>query len=165
VQRDADRRLLRAACLGTNGSLLACDTFVNDSANAGCVGCIDTPNTASSYGALIDYSGIVYINIGGCVDLVEPCNLPCAKAFEAVSECTATACDPVLYCTTGPAYSACEQAAQTGTCACDGFAASSSCLDSIAVAGHPAFATCLASQANGDFQTTYTAVATFICGP
>lgn len=150
-------------CYGSGGSGPTCDAFVNGPANTACVACLDTPNTASKYGALIDFSGIVYVNLGGCVSLVEPCNQSCAQAFEAVADCTAASCDPVSSCTTSSAYSTCETAAQSGTCACDGFVASGNCMNTIADASHPSYATCFGSQTS-DFQTLYTAVATFICG-
>jgi hypothetical protein len=151
-------------CFGSDGSPASCSAFVSSPANAGCVSCLDTPSTATSYGALIDNGVVVYVNVGGCVSLVEPCNLACAQAFEAVPQCSTAACDPTLYCSATSDYSVCEQASQNGTCACDGFVASGDCMKSIAVDGHPAFATCFGSQTN-DFQALYTAVATFICGP
>jgi hypothetical protein len=151
------------ACLGPNASNATCGTFTNAPSNAACVSCIDTPDTATSFGALIDNGVVVYVNLGGCVALVEPCNLACAQAFQAVAQCTTTACAPNLYCTNANSYSACEQAAQGGSCACDGFVAAGACMNSIAAAGHPAYTTCFGSQPS-DFQATYTAVATFICG-
>jgi hypothetical protein len=151
-------------CLSGAGAGAGCNAWISAAANTACYACLDTPNTAPAYGALIDYSGIVYANVGGCVSVVEPCNLPCAKAFEAISQCTGTACNPATYCTDQTTYDTCSQAAENGTCACDGFQKSADCMGGVATVGHPAYAACFGSQTT-DFQTVYTAVATLLCGP
>jgi len=151
-------------CLGTGASGSACATWTTASANTACDACLETQHTASAFGALVEYSGIVYANLPGCVAIVEPCNQACAQAVQALTLCDLGACNPATYCPSQSAYDTCRTAAESGTCACDAFAASANCMASIAAAGHPAYATCFGSQTS-DFQTTFTAVATVICGP
>jgi len=108
------------------------------------------------------------VNTPGCVALVEPCNQPCAAAFQADVFCAnLAACNPM----TGPctvtassstAYQNCAAAA--GSCGCSGYNASAQCLQLLIDEPdmHPAVATCGLA---GAFEARYNAIAAFICGP
>jgi hypothetical protein len=154
------------ACLN-GGTAAGCASFI--SANAGCWSCLDSSPTASSYAGGINLGAEYLVNTPGCVALAEPCNQPCAAAFQASVLCdNLKACNP----TTGPcavttgasqtAYDNCTAAASS--CGCSGFSASGQCLQLLMDEpdAHPAVATCGLA---GGFQQRYNAIAAFICGP
>jgi hypothetical protein len=138
-------------------------------ANAPCYGCLFTPDTAPQYGAVIGYGNVQEVNLGGCIVLAEPCNEACAQAVLNDFQCVYTACDPhpgaacgVTDSTSSKANAACVQAADS-TCGCSGYASSARCATQLTGAQHPAETLC--NLLATDFNTSYTAVATFMCGP
>ena len=93
------------ACFGAQKTSSHCQTF--QSANALCASCIVTPDSAMTYGPIIDHGAFVTANVAGCIELMvdsaigaEPrcvdggaAELACAKAAQAVDGCELAACE------------------------------------------------------------------------
>jgi malic enzyme len=112
------------------------------------------------------------VNLGACVTLAEPCNAACGEAVQADRLCSFAACDP----TQGPclvtstaslaAFNACESEADTTCGACSGFGnAATQCLDALVADSSKHAAATLCGLGSSDFNSRYTAVASFLCGP
>jgi hypothetical protein len=149
------------ACLDPNATTSTCQSF--QLSNAACAACISTDDTASSYGPLINKAnvGIVTINVGGCIALLEPCNLECAQAYMANDECTESSCAPncqVFDQLSFDDYIACTQTADT--CGCTTENTRAQCANLLTGSTHPA-ETCITAP---DFQTFYQQVAPIFCG-
>jgi hypothetical protein len=146
------------ACLVSGADMTECSAF--EQANAACVACVLTPDTAKKYGPLIDHGGFVTANIAGCLELTDPTMLSCAKAVQALSGCELAACEAncaVHDSTSLAGYDACVGQAVTGGCRSLG---SSAACALTAPDADPKTAPCLA-----DFQTFYEAVVPLFCGP
>jgi hypothetical protein len=151
------------ACLAPGSTTAGCDAWQTNAANTTCLGCLYTGSSAAAYGVLIGYSlgslVFVEVNQAGCIALAEPCNLPCAQAMQAETECSNAACSS--YCATLSSYDTC--ATESDSCGCSGYATSAACQTQITGTQHPAESTC---DLNGvSFQAIYNATATFMCGP
>lgn len=146
-------------------SVPGCNAWVSDNANAGCLSCLLTDSTSAQYGVLIAFPGNqAALNVAGCIALAEPCNIPCAKALLADIECKSAACNVTTNCASNPnANTACETAAESCT-ACSGYFNQTGCLQDLRGAQHPAQQNCGTGTASLPFGTTYTAIATFMCG-
>jgi hypothetical protein len=147
-------------CVGNNSSEMACDQDQNNLPQ--CFACIFSPDTAASWGPIIEQqNGLLRANIFGCIALLEPCNLACAKASETQYECELTACEancPVSGQSSETAYETCLQTADS--CGCQPFYDPGQCVASI-TGSHPA-AQCV-NQSN--FQAFYDFIAPLFCGP
>jgi hypothetical protein len=152
-------------CLGPNRANDLCNQFRQ--ANAACVACILTPETAAKYGPILDHGGFVTANVGGCLELAgdqqqEPdaSELPCAKAVQALAGCELDACGancPVDDGASLTEYDAC--AASAAAAGCQSYETAADCADAEGEAS--AFgAACLS-----DFQTFYDVVVPVFCGP
>jgi hypothetical protein len=160
------------ACQGSASTTQTCDTW--KSANGNCSNCVTTPSTGSPYGALVDYvtiggtgnGGVVYINVGGCLAAAEPCNKPCAAAELAEIQCYNAACSNTV-CGDYDSYNACSVEAQSCTDCSDFVNAVNNCEAALigAASQHPSVALCDVGNTTDDFQTWFTKVATFMCGP
>jgi len=109
-----------ADCLGTTGGT-ACGTFQSDSANAACLTCMTSPYNATQTvdGPLLQGMNYLVLNIGGCISLTDPCQMSCAAAWEARQLCELASCGsvcPVTDDTSGAAYEACVNTADTCSC-------------------------------------------------
>jgi hypothetical protein len=99
-----------------------CSTFQMDSANAACLGCLISPMSPPQQqdGPLLQGMNFELLNIGGCIALADPCQMPCAAAWEAKQQCEEAACPssacPVTDATSGAAYEACINEADTCSC-------------------------------------------------
>jgi hypothetical protein len=86
------------ACFGPNQSETACAAFQPDAdaTRAACAACIVTPQTASTYGAVVLYTSISIgiPNVAGCIELLDPTSsgLACAKSVQADDDCDLAAC-------------------------------------------------------------------------
>jgi hypothetical protein len=81
-------------CYGQNATAGTCNAF--GSQNSSCYACLVSNSTDNPYGPIVAYpNGDYYFNTPGCVELLEPCNVECAKVFQAGFECQAASCDPV----------------------------------------------------------------------
>jgi hypothetical protein len=153
-------------CLSTATSATPCSSWI--AANGACWGCLSTSPTASRFGAGIDVGPIFLVNTPGCIALAEPCNQPCAAAFQAHILCDSlVACDPTMgaclvTASSSSAYEACSAAADT--CGCSGFTTSAGCFQLLLddPANHPSVSIC---GLEGGFPQRYSGIATFMCGP
>ncbi len=127
------------ACLGTSSSNAQCTAFF--STNAGCIACVDSQSTDSTYGALINLpDGTSAANVAGCIALtdgdltatgcgaryqanqfckIDACETSCpvdttAASYTAFSNCQADAGGTV--CKTQLANSGCGSSAQFSRC-------------------------------------------------
>ncbi len=149
-------------CLvGTDGGVATCDAFLSDMANATCNECMISDSTNTAYGALIAFGNYTVLNIGGCVDLLDPCAEECAKVIEGNEAC------PVVACASCP-----ENASSTAIAACADLARECSCLhDSVATAACAYLASsgptiqCYPTAMNGGFAGRAIFMGTLFCGP
>jgi hypothetical protein len=152
-------------CLGPSRSSDLCNQFRQ--ANAACVACILTPETAARYGPILDQGGFVTANVAGCLELAgdqqqqpDASELPCAKAVQALAGCELDACDancPVDDPTSLTEYDQC--AASAAAAGCQSYETAAACADAEGEAS--AFgAACLS-----DFQNFYNVVVPLFCGP
>ena len=149
------------ACDGEGSSGPACAAFVE--AHGPCFNCINTSFGDARSGPLINLSnGVALNNLGGCLALLEPCNLSCAKAINARLACEAAAC--VDNCGTNEGnFDNCTAAADE--CAPDGclaYVEDANCANTIAdqFDRHPG-SVCF-QQTFGQY---YNVVAPIFCGP
>jgi hypothetical protein len=127
--------------------------------NAKCAACILTPDTAAKYGPLIDHGNLVTANVAGCLELLAPGSLACAKAVQQLGGCELAAC--LANCAVHDAasladYEAC--ATQAESAGCQTFTSAAACALDLPDAA-PGAAACL-----GDFQSFYMAVVPIFCG-
>jgi hypothetical protein len=83
-----------ASCISDTSNEAACKAYFADEKGVVCGDCIDSDLGDSMYGAAIQSGGVVQLNIGGCIALVDPCNQACAEANEAALLCGAASCGP-----------------------------------------------------------------------
>ena len=144
--------------------------------NAKCSACLFSDVGAKSYGAAIvatgagGMNGYTYPNVAGCVALAEPCNVKCAEAILDDYLCAFSACDVAdggLCASASEAdLTTCLSASDsTMGCSCYGYSSYESCTGALLAdpMHHPAAELC--SLTNTDFQPSYMAIATFMCGP
>jgi len=159
------------ACLGSDASQESCDEdwgAGEDAAHATCQSCILTPSSASLWGPLIDYGtgadggagGTVSVNVAGCVQILDPSQLPCAMSVEEADECQHAACDPGCPVSDAASFAdwqACIQASGAQD-ECGPYLQSASCVNG-EDAG-PA-AACVTGQT---FEDVFFSIASVFCG-
>jgi hypothetical protein len=158
------------SCLGPQASATTCDQAWGageDTQHATCQSCILTQSSATKWGALVDYSlggdagegGIVSVNVAGCIEILDPSQLPCAESVQQADECEHAACDavcPVNDAASFANWEACVNASANGECLT--YATSAQC-ESGEDSGPAA-----ACVTGSDFQDQFMAVATVFCG-
>jgi hypothetical protein len=119
--------------------------------------CLESPSTATNWGAIIITGALTYANEAGC--FYQKGDALCAQEIETSLECDQMACGtncPVTDTTTYNAYQTCVSQADNDPTRCRAYAASAACAVD---AGTPT------SACTGpDFQTTFTKIATVLCG-
>jgi len=125
-----------SGCLG--GSQSSCNSWLNDSSNNKCLGCLAPQQNQNSGGLLFGPSGtdVIGTNLPGCIDLADKSNgSMCAKALEPALQCDAYACGSS--CTDQASYDACAQTANGSGGACNNFASNvkQSCASDFVDAG------------------------------
>ena len=151
------------ACLGPQATVDGCNTFTQ--MNAACVACILTPETAPTYGPILDHGGFVTANVAGCLELAgdeqpDASELSCAKTVQALAGCELAACEAncaVHDAASLEAYDACATGVEAA--GCEMYANAAACADSEGEASALG-AACLA-----DFATFYQVVVPAFCGP
>lgn len=149
-------------CLSVGG-MQACDAFGPgaDQAHLACGNCISSNFGDSTWGPLVHSANVLETNGAGCIALLDPSALDCAKAVQANDECEHAACDPVCGATNAVAFDEWDQCgAAANTCGCSSWFAASNCVKAIAADGGPA-AQCLVGQT---FQDFFSVVAAVFCG-
>jgi hypothetical protein len=151
-----------ADCRGPNETQSLCTGFGADMQNARCIACMETTVGDGTWGVVIIDAPQTWINVPGCIVLAEPCNLACAEAMTAQTDCYVTACGAACTGSSSQATFQCEQDAVTACTTCSQFLQGAGCFTQITGPTHPAYALCDMSQPGTPAQ--FTAVATMICG-
>jgi len=105
------------ACFN-GGPAGACNAFEGDAGNTACVNCMESSSSLPEYGPIITDQSLAHLNRAGCIALADPCNLACAQAVEAVTDCENKAC-AACPLATGPdigVFETCTQAADNCSC-------------------------------------------------
>jgi hypothetical protein len=100
------------ACFAGSSTTTACDAFTGDAANASCIGCVLTPQSASSYGAIVGLSNnTIRPNIEGCIALTDGNTSAsgCGALYQALEVCRYDACAPVCDVSTPAGKQALQQ--------------------------------------------------------
>ena len=135
-------------CLGPASTMASCSTFASSDGGLACENCMITQLASGTYGTLFQDGDVLFLNIGGCIALVDPCNQACAQAEEAAELCNVASCTAVCLPanpTTADlnAFNGCTQASDT--CSCNGYNnARTECADALGSS----------SSAGGCFATT-----------
>jgi hypothetical protein len=161
VCTQAETDTFYADCLGSTATSSACAGFKSDSRYSVCVACIETPQSASHYGPLVDYGSFIAPNVAGCIELTDPNGLACATKIQTATACELAACQANCPVNGSPdslaAYDSCTKAADDGVCQSYALAASS-CRRAEQDSGLSA--PCL----NSDFASYYSEVVPVFCG-
>lgn len=147
------------------GDNTKCTAMTKDTTKANCLKCLNTPETNSKWGALVeDSQGLIRNNIAGC--LAVKGDAACSKAISEQSQCARAACpDTVCPVPDGDtaalnALNACESKADTTVCKT--YADKAACANSDD--GGTAAKACIApSTSTDDFKDTYLLVAGVLC--
>jgi len=99
---DAQLDTMVAACFAASATKPACDSWVDDTANAGCLACWAGPTDGMGGATVTSWAPVLYttnggqavvINEGGCIALADPSALMCAQNTEYAFECDFAACE------------------------------------------------------------------------
>jgi hypothetical protein len=152
------------SCFGRAETMTSCGVWMT--AHPGCQACVYSSSTDTAYGPVINdvISNLQTLNVGGCVALLEPCNLECAHGMQASEQCFEKACDsscpPVTSEATYNQVVACQTSAET--CPCQAYTELlTQCEDTIAARASPAF-TCV--QANMVVPAAFKQMVSLFCG-
>jgi hypothetical protein len=151
---------------GDAASAAACTQFVEaGSGNVTCAACLDTLETASSYGPIVEGVGGKELNLAGCVQnaVATDAGYACAEDIQAAERCVEKACKancPITDMTSRAAYIACTKQAATGGCSTF-TAAATGCYAAFVDAGTGQIATCVPGATVDD---TFIAYGLFFCG-
>jgi hypothetical protein len=153
-------------CLAANSTQQTCAKWGTsaDPAHKTCAQCLITQATATKYGPLVLYKGVINANIAGCIELLDPTNgLNCATAIQQSEECDHAACDSVCPVTDNASFQLWQQCVTAAEAAgCKKYADAAKC-GSAEQDGGPA-AACFPSGASPAFQDYYNAIAPVFCG-
>jgi hypothetical protein len=157
---------LYAACLGPAQTPAACNAW--QAANAACLACIITDQSAPRWGAVLLAGTTVQLNFATCIALAEPCNKPCSDAVMALFECEFAACNAASQCKSAPftQVGVCDSTSLAPGCACAAYSTAAECFQILSdTTQHPAWNLCALDTKNETFESRLTAIATFMCGP
>ncbi len=149
------------ACRGPTWTQAACTAFGQNLQNATCLTCMETPVYAAHYGVVVLEMQTNWVNVAGCIALVEPCNTACAQAIDAVAQCWTAACEPYCQQATNAELQQCEQSSVNSCATCEGFFVDAPCITQLMAADHPASTLCGLTQSGG---AEFSAIAKTICG-
>jgi hypothetical protein len=148
------------ACLAPGATPDTCAAFRSDPSNDACANCIQTDDTASHYGPLINNRHtFITTNVAGCIELTDPSALSCAKSLQARGGCELLACQancPVYDQASRGAYDSC--ASESDRTGCQSYAIVAACANGEADAATSA--NCLLPT----FADFYYAVVPLFCG-
>jgi len=159
-----------AACFAPTATLASCNAY--QAASTTCFQCILTESTAPGYGPIIYFKdgpgGVTVSNVAACVALSEPCNLPCAEAILADTQCEIASCLEGS-CATAHSADVVACADEANLCsACSGYFTAQKCYQKLLAdpASHPSAVLCdLSSPSGGIFASNFTALSAYMCGP
>jgi hypothetical protein len=72
--------------------LATCKAFEQDPARSACAACIFTPSIQPDWGPVVSFGPVLMPNVGGCIALLDPTELDCARWFQTIVECPAASC-------------------------------------------------------------------------
>jgi hypothetical protein len=155
-------------CLGSSGSDAACTTAFNAATN--CYNCIFTKQSDAKWGPVVTTTnGLANLNVGGCIDLLEPCNATCAATFENDLECEQKSCSTNCPITADAgsqtAYDNCANTVDLcdpGGCAA--YFNGTGCGSELTGAGHPASACVGPQNTEAAFESEFLALVPVFCG-
>jgi hypothetical protein len=151
------------SCLGSNATQAGCNLLIGMGASAAdlaCSQCVFSEDTDPTHGPIIDRGSTVAINLPGCVQLLDPNGVACAKALQAADRCEVDACSancPVSDAASLALYDGCIETAAAG--GCKTFEMATGCADNEADGG-PAGA-CFAGTS---FLEQYDSIVALFCG-
>jgi hypothetical protein len=139
---------------GTNGT----------EANKACAACLFTSETASAYGPLIEKSGVVELNVAGCIAIAENHSdgTGCGGKYQASSQCGDASCKPSCPVTDDTSFQLFEQCVMNADGQaqyCKSYSDAATCADAIMEAG-AAGSSCLGFQS---FDDGYAQIAPTFC--
>jgi hypothetical protein len=159
---------------GPGASQARCNEWVEDSNNASCLSCWAAPVTAATWPPVVYLSSSaggqeVFINIGGCIHLLDPSEDKCALNIEYELQCDLAACAPScpipgMGDTTRAidALDQCLSHASSGVCSAYGDPANQCAEMLTGDGGNSPAALCYAANSNVDAFLQYLLLA---CGP
>jgi hypothetical protein len=144
------------ACLNNaTRTQAACTAFATSRAT--CLACLESKYTDMTWGPLVSYSGVVNLNLGGCVAIVDPAGAACAQKVQDYDQCVHTACDGVCPVNSPAAFQLWQQCQTIASQqACGMYSTAANCL-----ANDTAAAVC---NNAGGFDAAFMAVAPLFCG-
>jgi hypothetical protein len=151
------------SCLGPSATQASCEAIIGMGASASdlaCSTCVFSEDDDPTHGPIIDRGSTVAINLPGCVELLDPNGLACAKSLQAADRCEVDACSancPVSDAASLSLYDSCIETVAEGGCST--FEMATGCADNEADGG-PA-AGCFAGST---FLQQYDAVVALFCG-
>ncbi len=151
------------SCLGSSATQAGCDMIIGMGASASdlaCSACVFSQDSDTTHGPIIDRGSTVAINLPGCVELLDPNGLACAKSLQAADRCEVDACSancPVSDAASLSLYDGCIDTAAAG--GCKTFEMETGCADG-ELDGGPA-AACFAGTT---FLAQYDAIVALFCG-
>jgi hypothetical protein len=149
-------------CLAVGGTQ-TCAAFGpgTDGPHQACGACIASNFTDPSWGPLVRSPNIVETNGAGCIVLLDPSAIDCAKSVQALAQCEHAACDPVCHAAGTVGFDDWVQcSAASNACGCKSRLSESDCVKEIVSDGGPA-AACLVGQT---FQDFFQVTAAVFCG-
>jgi hypothetical protein len=107
------------ACITQVGA--PCDDFkAKSSSNAACAACILPAKDSKTLGPITETAGVFEQNLGGCVAVVDPMGVDCAKSLQAKEQCELAACEAACVVPNDPTsfdrYLQCAAQADQGDC-------------------------------------------------
>ena len=162
---DAQITAYFTACLEKTSTATSCTTFLQLSGNKTCGQCLDSEESASTYGPFIWHSNRTNftLNVAGCIanELKDVTDMGCGAAYQASIACKQASCVACESSGDFNALSTCKQKAGGVICKTYGDTFSTKCVG-ITDAGAPTIA-CF--PATGENNTVFfTRVAKLFCG-
>jgi hypothetical protein len=153
-----DISAIYADCLSAAADPLLCS--IDQSNYPACYACLFSAPTAASWGPFVNQTnGLISINMGGCIDLVDPGHQACAQSAEAQYECELQSCEANCNVTDQASYNLYAMCLQTtDACGCRPEAIAGACVNSL-----PAMDSQCTTAAS--FQAFYNYYAPLFCGP
>ena len=80
------------ACINASSTTAACNAYIQSDGGVRCFNCLYTDVTSTAFGPIVAGSTIELLNTGGCIALVDPCNIACAMVDEQGAVCSLASC-------------------------------------------------------------------------
>lgn len=159
-------------CLADGATAATCAPFGKDGGadDHACAACLVSRAGDAAYGPIVVFplsaGSAIETNFAGCVALVDPSAVDCAKKYQAGVECEHAACDAVCRgddAASFEQYSGCRGAANVG--ACNAYTKAGQCALALDADAGDGGATSRCLFAGTTFEALYRAIAPLFCGP